>query len=812
MVRLHSPLVLALLAAFVLMAPHATYAGGEGPGHVHGPDGRHGPASRLPPPISRFPHPSILSHHDLKITDTSKFSVRTEGAVVEGADVHSVIHKKGDPKAVVHREHNAYEPENGVYGSHMMYREPGEYVIIENITLPGGRKYTLQFPIWVPGPPGGAGRTGPSPLMLLLGGLAVLLFIAAAFMLGRRSGRRAAAHLSVLALITGLAPLSDAQAGDEEPGHMHGPDGRHIAIAETFGEGGPALRAFLGPNREIEAFQTRDNYRFRLFIENEELAPPDPDVVTLSPDAIQAIGLQTVAVTARPFGGGLSTTGQVRPNPNGVVTVNSRVSGRVVRLNVTPGQRIGAGHVVAVVDSTEVAEAQAALARARSEQGQAEAARSRGRAGVSRAEAQVAEAESARDRAEAERAEAQAEVDHARAEAELARGKVEAARKALARQQQFAATGAFSQGPVEEARSAVAAREGELREAQAALENQEAQARRMEQGLKAGVTARKDVEAAQAVAAQARTRVHTLQRQLEIGRAALAREERIQRENLRNNREVQQAEADLEAAQLAVRAAEAAVTRQGRAVETAAAVVASQGRTVQAAQAQVDAARSELAQADAALAGARRAVQSAHSRLRLLGAAAGGGNQIEVAAPIGGVVDTRPANVGEVVQSGQTLCTLLNAGTVWVESDVFEKDLPRVRLGQRVTLATDAVPGRTFQGTINYIGSEVNPETRAVRVRTVVPNPGEVLKPNMFVRVMIASGSGSVLTVPQAAVQEADGEHVVFIEEAPGAYRRRIVHTGTTLGDQVVIEDGLKPGDRIVTRGAYQLLAKANRR
>jgi membrane fusion protein, heavy metal efflux system len=770
------PLFLALTAGFVALCVPARAQ--EETGHMHGPDGRHiAVAETFGPAAGK----SVLSHHDLKITDTSKFNMSKEGAVVEGCDVHSVIHKKGDPKAAVHREHNTFEPENGVYGSHMMYKEPGEYVIIENVTLPGGKKVTLEFPIWVPGPSRGTERAGsPSPLFLGVGAVAAVGLMMVTFLLGRRSGRQAAASLSLLALLAGLVPCSSARA-EEETGHMHGPDGRHIAVAETFGsKPGEPLRAFLGPNREIEAFQTKEQYRFRLSIENEELAPPDPDVVSLTPAAAQAVGVQVVSASGRPLAGGLATTAQVRPSPNGVVTVNSRVSGRVVRVNVTPGQEVRRGHVIAVIDSTEIAEAQAALVRAQSEQRQAEAALGRARAEARRAEAHVAAARS--------------ELDRARADAAGARGRAQNLRKTLERQRQLAAAGAFSQGPVEEARSVVAAAEGELRQAQTALVNLEAQARRMEQGTRDGVVARKELEAAQAAAAQGQSRVATAERQLEIGRTALAREEQIQRQGLRNAREVQQAQAELENAELAVRSAEA--------------VVASQGRAVQAANAQADALRSGIAEAQSTVVHARSTIRSALNQQRLLGASPGGGNQIAVIAPIDGEVETRPVNVGQVVATGQPLATLVNTRSLWVESDVFEKDLARIRVGQRVAIGADAVPGRTFEGTISYIGGEVNPETRAVRVRTVVPNPGELLKPNMFVRVVIASGSGRAVTVPQAALQEQGGEPVVFVAESADAYRRRVVQVGPVLGDQVVIEAGVKPGERVVTRGSYQLLAK----
>jgi RND family efflux transporter MFP subunit len=150
----------------------------------------------------------------------------------------------------------------------------------------------------------------------------------------------------------------------------------------------------------------------------------------------------------------------------------------------------------------------------------------------------------------------------------------------------------------------------------------------------------------------------------------------------------------------------------------------------------------------------------------------------------------------------------VNTNSVWVESNVFEKDLPQVRVGQRVSIATEAIPGRTFEGTISYVSHDVDAETRAVQVRTVVTNPGEMLKPNMFVQAIITTGGGSAVTIPLTALQEQGGEQVVFVAQSGDAYQRRAVRVGATLGDQIVIEAGVKPGERVVTRGSYQLLAK----
>lgn len=777
---------------------------------MHGPDGRHIAA---PAEGAASSGASILSHHDLRISDTSKFSLDKEGAVVTGCDVHSVIYKKGDPKSIIHREHNSYEPEHEVYGSHMMYREPGEYVITENVTMPGGKKYSLEFPIWVPAPAASAAKPAPpSPLLFGLAAAALVLVAGFAFLMGRRSGRRAAAGLSLLLFTAASGSLLPARAQEEEAGHMHGPDGRHIAVAETFGGASPLpLRAFLGPNREIEAFQKKDQYLFKLSIENEEMAPPDPDTVVLAPGAASAIGLELAQAVSRPLAGGLATTGTVRPNPNGEVTVNARVPGRIVRLNVTPGQDIPRGHLIAVIDSPEIAEAQAALSRTRSEQRQAEAAYDRSRTEVTAMQALVSEAAAGEARTQAAAAEARAELDRFRADAEVARARAAGARKTAARQQQLAAAGAFAQGPLEAAKDAAAAAEGELSESRASLSNLEARLRRLEQGAADGVVARTDLEAAQTAVEVARARAVTADRRLQTARAALSREENLRRDNLRDAREVQTARAELDAAELGVKSADAAVRRQEQAVEASEALITAQRRMVESARARVASARSSVESARAAAAGARTAVRAAINRLQLLGALPGRGSQVSVTAPIGGHIHSRPVSVGQQVAAGELLTSLVNTSSVWIESDVFEKDLPRVRVGQRVTVGGDALGGRILQGVISYISHDVDPERRAAQVRVVAPNPQGLLRPNMFVRVIVGIGPSGGVTVPLQALQEHGGDQVVFVAESGGGYRRRVVQAGPVLGDQVVIETGLKAGEKVVARGSYQLLAKVRK-
>ncbi len=236
-----------LIAASLAVAALSFAQEEDEAGHMHGPDGRHVAVANTSGPTAGK---QILSHHDLRIEGS-------DGKTVLGADVHSIIYKKGDPKAVVHREHNEYEPQNEVYGSHMMYREPGEYVLVEEVTLPDKQKLTVEFPVWVPSPAGAPTEEehahGPNWWLVIGGPLLAIGALYAAYRAGRRG---AVAGAAAMILVFGSLPLR-AIAQEDEAGHMHGADGRHIAVASTFGgsEGAAPLKAY--PTADLKESATK---------------------------------------------------------------------------------------------------------------------------------------------------------------------------------------------------------------------------------------------------------------------------------------------------------------------------------------------------------------------------------------------------------------------------------------------------------------------------------------------------------------------------------------------------------------------------
>lgn len=182
------------------------------------------------------------------------------------------------------------------------------------------------------------------------------------------------------------------------------------------------------------------------------------------------------------------------------------------------------------------------------------------------------------------------------------------------------------------------------------------------------------------------------------------------------------------------------------------------------------------------------------------------GELVPARTPLGGVVLERLVFAGTAVTPGTPLFVVSDLGTVWVVAEIDETAVGRVAPGDAVGVLVGAWPDRRFPGTVSFVGDTVNPKTRRVSVRCVVPNPEGRLKPEMFARVVLGSGPPrEVLVVPAAAVQQLDGASVVFVDEGGGRYRAREVAVGAEADGQAEVLDGLVLGDPVVTSGAFLL-------
>lgn len=179
-----------------------------------------------------------------------------------------------------------------------------------------------------------------------------------------------------------------------------------------------------------------------------------------------------------------------------------------------------------------------------------------------------------------------------------------------------------------------------------------------------------------------------------------------------------------------------------------------------------------------------------------------------IRAPFDGIVTAYDVAVGEMVEPQRELLTITDLSTVWVLADVYEEDLGRVGTGAETAIRTQAYPDRTFIGQLTYISDVIEPSTRTARVRSVLKNPDGALKQDMFVTVSIPTiEAREALAVPVSAVQQIDGQSVVFAQTGSTSFQRRDVRLGVTAADRVEILAGLQPGERIVSEGSLYLKA-----
>lgn len=218
----------------------------------------------------------------------------------------------------------------------------------------------------------------------------------------------------------------------------------------------------------------------------------------------------------------------------------------------------------------------------------------------------------------------------------------------------------------------------------------------------------------------------------------------------------------------------------------------------------------QQAQADAEAANAE--LKANLDRLRILGVdPASPVPQLKVLAPRSGVVLDVGAAAGELSKSldaaPQPLCTLADLSTVWVEGDVFEKDVAGLRAGAPAEVRLNAYPDEKRTGRVAAVSDAVDPVTRTMNVRVVLSNPNLRLKPGMFATVRLLRSSTQGIRIPAAAVEREGASAYVFVATGNDRYTRREVMLGRTVDSDVEVTAGLAPGAVIVSEGVVLLRA-----
>ena len=490
--------------------------------------------------------------------------------------------------------------------------------------------------------------------------------------------------------------------------------------------------------------------------------------VSVDAQTVKRLGIKVEPVRNQPLDIGLKTTGQIETLPDQKVDVTAPLTSKVVQLLVKPGSKVTKGQPLAVIASPELVDLRV--------DAQGKQADARGALQKAQINLQLAQANLTRQQTIANAEIAQARTRLTATQAQFDRDKqiisqsgvLKVAQSNLQRQQQIA--------------------NAEITRANTEVTIAQEQLDRDSELVKQGALPRRQMLESQA--------------KLERAKADAARAKSLPEVVLAQS-EVKKAEVDLpyrELRESQTKVAEAQAQLQRAETQL----------DVLAAQAQLKRAQSDVAIAQSQL---NLSATAYNTRLQQLGSTANAQGLVTIIAPIAGTVASRDVSVGQYLQdAGGKLMTIVNDSRIFATANIYEKDLGRVKNGQKILLKVASFPNQSFEGKITQIGTSVQGETRVVPVQAEINNLNGLLKPGMFAELEVITDrtATSILAIPTSAIVDANGKKVVYVQNG-NAFQAADVTFGQTTGDIVEVKSGLFAGDLVVTQRAVQLFAQSLR-
>jgi len=173
--------------------------------------------------------------------------------------------------------------------------------------------------------------------------------------------------------------------------------------------------------------------------------------------------------------------------------------------------------------------------------------------------------------------------------------------------------------------------------------------------------------------------------------------------------------------------------------------------------------------------------------------------------PFTGTVLKKNVDPQHYAGAGEDLYDVADLSTIWMVANAYEFDMQWLKLGQNVTATTDAYPGVKFSGAVNFISPMIDPATRTLSLRAEFSNPGDKLKPGMYVDAFVNVTLPPAVVVPATALLSTGTRTVVWVQKGPDIFLPRLVQPGARAGERVQILEGISEGERVVTSGGYSL-------
>ena len=495
----------------------------------------------------------------------------------------------------------------------------------------------------------------------------------------------------------------------------------------------------------------------------------NPTQMLVTQAAAQAVELRIAPVTLEPGTHTIHTNGVVHFSPYSTINVSPRLVGKVQSVFVKVGDRVTAGEPLANLLSSDAA---IAVDTARDADQQLKLTTT----SLATARKQFAAGTPEVTAAEAAQISAHENTLYTKRMLELTR--------------EQNGIGSFTDKPLTDAQSAAKQAETQLAQDLKDLQLDQKAYDRTSKLFGYGVAAKADVEAAEDTLGKQKDAVANDKEQLRIAKVTLGREEKAFNTKLYANQAVRQAQTTYEQAVIQERAAATAVTMVKAAL------------------------LHDLKQAEHDYQSAVADDKAAHNVLIAYDDPTPEG-VIVIRAPASGVVTTRNINPGQMVdQTGETpwqMMTIVNSGMVYVDAQIYEKDMVGIKVGQHVSITSEALPAHfSATGIVDFVSPSLDSTTHALSVRAEIQNPSGLLKDGMFVSTDVALGNSSPFAstpvVPLESVVHDGNDDFVFVVIGKGKYDRRQVTLGEQRGESnVAVTKGLTGKETIVTHGALYL-------
>ncbi len=180
-----------------------------------------------------------------------------------------------------------------------------------------------------------------------------------------------------------------------------------------------------------------------------------------------------------------------------------------------------------------------------------------------------------------------------------------------------------------------------------------------------------------------------------------------------------------------------------------------------------------------------------------------------VRAPSSGYVFQKPAFKGTRVAPGDKIFDVVDLSSVWVIADIYEYEIPFVKIGQKARITLSYFPGKEFVSKVDFIYPSLSGQTRTAKARFVLPNPGLLLKPQMFANVEMELDLGQRLAIPATAVLDTGTRQVVYVDVGDGFFAPRQVRLGDRADDMVEITSGLKADEKVASSAVFLIDSEA---